>query len=210
MLAEDRDIISKVRNGHVESFRYLIERYKDKAFSLALRILKNRNEAEDSVQDAFMKAYRAITSGNYEETAKFSTYFYTIVYNTAVDYYRRYYMKNLNIVSIEVTDSMYSTGDEINKSYYGASVIPESESAEKTINDADIKLIIEKYVASIPEQYSVILNLFFINDLSHDEISKILKIPVGTVKNRIFRAKEKLKEILLKEFSRQELLEYIK
>jgi len=72
------------------------------------------------------------------------------------------------------------------------------------------KKIINDYINSIPEQYSVILNMFFLNDLSHEEISQILKIPVGTVKNRIFRAKEKLKELLFRTFKKEELLDYIK
>jgi RNA polymerase sigma-70 factor (ECF subfamily) len=83
-------------------------------------------------------------------------------------------------------------------------------STEKVIEKGEVKKIINDYINSIPEQYSVILNMFFLNDLSHEEISQILKIPVGTVKNRIFRAKEKLKELLFRTFKKEELLDYIK
>lgn len=83
-------------------------------------------------------------------------------------------------------------------------------STEKVIEQGEVKKIINDYINSIPEQYSVILNMFFLNDLSHEEISQILKIPVGTVKNRIFRAKEKLKDLLFRAFKREELLDYIK
>ena len=70
-------------------------------------------------------------------------------------------------------------------------------------------MIINDYINSIPEQYSIILTMFYINDLSHDEIAGILKLPLGTVKNRIFRAKNKLKEIILKKYSEEEILQYV-
>lgn len=208
------DIIKRIQNGESQLFSEIANAYKDKAFSLTMKILKNREEAEDSLQDAFMKLYRAIMNGNYEAKSKFSTYFYSIVYNSAVDLYRKYNVRSFNITSIEINDSNYSEGDEL--SFNFESKIDTNEvntndySTEKKVSDTEIKNIINRYINAIPEQYSVILNMFFLNDLSHEEISVILKIPVGTVKNRIFRAKEKMKELLFRHFNKEELLEYIK
>jgi RNA polymerase sigma-70 factor (ECF subfamily) len=65
------------------------------------------------------------------------------------------------------------------------------------------------FIDDIPQQYSIILNMFFINDMSHDEISKTLNLPVGTVKNRIFRAKDALKKLILKHYNEEELVSYL-
>lgn len=210
----NRDIIKRIQNGESQLFAEIANAYKDKAFSLTMKILKNREEAEDSLQDAFMKLYRAIMNGSYEAKSKFSTYFYSIVYNSAVDLYRKYNVRSFNVTSIEINDSNYNEGDEL--SFNLEAKINKSEvnideySTENKVTESEIKSIINQYINAIPEQYSVILNMFFLNDLSHEEISVILKIPVGTVKNRIFRAKEKMKELLFRHFNKEELLEYIK
>ena len=82
-------------------------------------------------------------------------------------------------------------------------------SPEKEISENEIENIIKIISITFPGQYSVILTMFYINDLSHEEITGILKLPVGTVKNRLFRAKSKLKEIILKNFSEEEILQYV-
>jgi RNA polymerase sigma-70 factor, ECF subfamily len=211
----DYDIIKKVQSGDTESFRELVEKYKNKAFSLSLKILKNQYEAEDSLQDAFLKLYKSIVDNKYECKSKFSTYFYSIVYNTAVDHYRKFTTKRFNITSIDVTDSNYKEGDELTK-YFNETEIDNrlyiedlNLNTERNVLSAEIQKIVNKYITAIPEHYSVILTMFYVNDLSHNEISEILSLPLGTIKNRIFRAKEKLKEVLLKKYPTEELLEYI-
>jgi RNA polymerase sigma-70 factor (ECF subfamily) len=208
------DIIRRIQKGETNLFVEVVDAYKDKAFSLTLKILKNREEAEDSLQEAFLRLYKAIMNNSYEAKAKFSTYFYTIVYNSAIDLYRKYNVKSFNVTSIEINDAKYSDGDELIKNYESkidkSIYATDDYSTEKVIEKGEVKKIINDYINSIPEQYSVILNMFFLNDLSHEEISQILKIPVGTVKNRIFRAKEKLKELLFRTFKKEELLDYIK
>jgi RNA polymerase sigma-70 factor, ECF subfamily len=211
----DNEIINKIQSGDTNSFREIVEQYKDRAFSLALKILKNKYEAEDCLQDAFLKLYKSLIEKKYEAKSKFSTYFYSIVFNTAVDHYRKYTTKNFNITSIDVTNANYKEGDELTK-YFNESEIDESLyiedlnlNTEKNVLSAEIQKIVNKYIASIPEHYSVILTMFYINELSQNEISELLSLPLGTIKNRIFRAKEKLKEVLLKKYPTEELLEYI-
>jgi len=211
----DNDIIKKIQNGDTEAFREIVERYKNRAFSLTLKILKNNYEAEDSLQEAFLKLYKSLIEKKYEAKSKFSTYFYSIVYNTAVDYYRKYRAKRFNITSIDVTDANYREGDELTK-YFNETEIDDriyiedlNLNTEKNVMSSEIQKIVSKYITAIPEHYSVILTMFYVNELSQIEISEILTLPLGTVKNRIFRAKEKLKEVLLKKYPTEELLEYI-
>ena len=211
----DIEIINKIKSGEINLFKDLVDRYKNRALSLVMKILKNQNEAEDCLQDIFLKIFNSIVKDSFEEKSKFSTYLYSIVYNTSVDYYKHLKKKTFNIVSIDVLNSNYKTGDELlinldeNKIDKNILNIGTEYQPEKKLNESEVSLIITQYIKNIPEHYSVILNMFYINELSHEEISKILNIPKGTIKNRIFRAKEKLKELLLKRISAEELLEYV-
>ncbi|MEP7146587.1 MAG: sigma-70 family RNA polymerase sigma factor [bacterium] len=209
------EIFENIKKGDTASFRLIADELKDKAFSLIMKILKNKEEAEDTLQESFMKLYRAIAESRFEERSKLSTYFYTIVYNTALDNYNKLKSHRFSIVSIDVEDSNFEEGDDLLKKYYekdiDKTVYEERHeiSTDKKYSADEIRAIIQNYISSIPEQYSVILTMFYINALSHNEISEILKLPVGTVKNRIFRAKAKLKEIILKKYSEEEILQYI-
>ena len=209
------EIIENIKKGDTSSFGLIADELKDKAFSLIMKILKNKEEAEDTLQEAFMKLYRAITGNQFEERSKLSTYFYSIVYNTAIDNYKKLKSQRFSIVSIDVEDSNFEEGDDLLKKYYEQDIeknVYEERheiSTDKKLSVDEIKHIIQKYINNIPVQYSVILTMFYINDLSYEEISDILKLPIGTVKNRIFRAKAKLKEIILKKYSEEEILQYV-
>ena len=209
------EIIENIKKGDTSSFGIIADELKDKAFSLIMKILKNKEEAEDTLQEAFMKLYRAITGNQFEERSKLSTYFYSIVYNTAIDNYKKLKSQRFSIVSIDVEDSNFEEGDDLLKKYYEQDIeknVYEERheiSTDKKLSVDEIKQIIQKYINNIPVQYSVILTMFYINDLSYEEISDILKLPIGTVKNRIFRAKAKLKEIILKKYSEEEILQYV-
>jgi len=215
MVEFDYEIIKKIQNGEIGLFKELVEEYKDRAFSLTIKILKNREEAEDSLQEVFMKLYRAIMQKQFEARSKFSTYFYRIVYNTAVDFYKRNKNKKFNIVSIDVNESNYREGDELTRDFYEKNIDSNKFSVgrgfdpEGSISENEIQNIVNEYIDSIPEHYSVILNMYYLNELTHSEITEVLGIPIGTVKNRIFRAKEKLKDIILEKYSKEEILEYV-
>ena len=215
MNLSETEIIEKIQSGDEDAFRGFVEMYKNKAYSLILKILKNPDEAEDCLQDAFIKLYRAIIQKSFEGKSKLSTYFYTIVYNTALDKYKRLKKTTFSMISIDVENSNFKDGDELGSNFRNELINPKvyeerhEINTEKKIAENEITVIINKYINDIPEQYSVILNMFFINELSHKEISDILKLPVGTVKNRIFRAKEKIKKLILENYSEDEILQYI-
>ena len=202
-------ISENIKNGDTAGFSDIVREFSGKAFALTLRILGNKEDAEDSLQEAFMRLYRAIVSGQFEERSKLSTYFYTIVYNTAVDHYKKIKAKRFSIISIDVEGDNYEEGDDLNKSYAESHHSTGSSYSDKATGENEVSKIIGNYITSLPEQYSVILTMFYINDLSHEEISNILKLPIGTVKNRIFRAKSKLREIILKKYSEEEILQYV-
>jgi RNA polymerase sigma-70 factor (ECF subfamily) len=211
VILEDKEILGKIKAGDTFAFSRLVDGLKDKAFSLTIKILKNTQEAEDSLQEAFIKLYKAITEDRFEAKSKLSTYFYTIVYNTALDHYKKVKTKRFSIISIDVEDADFKEGDDLVKRFYEGEIQGgyENKPAEKYADEKEMQELVNRYIENLPVQYSVILTMFFINDLSHDEMSKILKLPVGTVKNRIFRAKAKLKELILKKYSEEEILQYV-
>ena len=202
----DKELISKIQHGDINAFSDFVDDLKDKSFSLTLGILKNTEEAEDSLQEAFIKTYRAIVENKFKGDSKLSTYFYTIVYNTAVDSFKKSRRKNFSMISIDVEDVSFKEGDEL-------TVSPDSlisdESFDKKISDNEIQSIVKNYLNKIPVQYSLILILFYVDGLSHEEISNLLGLPVGTVKNRLFRAKEKIKEIILSKIPEHEILNFL-
>lgn len=202
------NIIKRIKNGDINAFETIVERYKSKAMALTMNILKNRQEAEDSLQDAFVKTFTAIINDKFEERSKFSTYFYRIVYNTAAGHYRKQKERNFRF-----DDKPFGQHEDSDISDFemkidrGKYVHSGRHTPDGYAMSSDIKKIVSKYLSEIPGKYSIVLTLFFINGLSHEEIAGTLEIPLGTVKNRIFRAKEKLKETILKGFTEKEILE---
>jgi len=208
------NLIKRIQSGDINAFEDIVNRYKDKAMTLAMRILRNDEDAEDALQEAFIKTFRAIVDKQFEERSRFSTYFYRIVYNTALDFYKKHRSKTYSLISIDEkkTDDEGNISDisgfemEIDRNkYYMSSAFD----IDKKAVENEVQSIISSYLEKIPEKYSTILTLFYINDLSHDEIAETLKLPLGTVKNRIFRAKNRLKEILMMKYSETDLLELI-
>jgi RNA polymerase sigma-70 factor (ECF subfamily) len=208
------NLIKRIQSGDVNAFEEIVNRYKNKAMTLAIRILRNDEDAEDAIQEAFIKTFRAIVDRQFEERSLFSTYFYRIVYNTAIDFYKKHRSKTYSLINIDekqkddegnVSDiSGFEMEIDRNKYYMSSAFDIDKKAAEN-----EIQGLVNKYLEKIPEKYGTILTLFYINDLSHEEIAQTLKLPLGTVKNRIFRAKDKLKEILMTKYSAEELLEII-
>lgn len=206
------NIIKKIKNGEINAFEQIVEKYKDKAMTLTMRILKNREEAEDSLQEAFIKAFKSIIENQFQERSRFSTYLYRIVYNTALDYYKKLKSKTYNLISMDEVNKDSDDEDmafnemKIDRSKYGLSDVYRTD---KKAMDNELQELVNEFLGKLPEKYSVMLTLFYINDLSHNEISETLNIPIGTVKNRIFRAKEKLKETITELYPEESLMELI-
>jgi RNA polymerase sigma-70 factor (ECF subfamily) len=206
------NIIKKIQSGDFNAFEQIVEKYKDKALTLGIRILKNREDAEDALQEAFVKTFRAIVDRQFEERSKFSTYFYRIVYNTALDYYKKHKTRNYNLLKID-EPVKFGTDDEKTLENFELDIdtvnyhVSSAFVTDKRAIDNHTQEVVNKYLEQIPEKYGTILTMFYVNDLSHEEIAQALRLPLGTVKNRIFRAKDKLKDVLLKRFKEEEIME---
>lgn len=206
------NIIKKIQSGDFNAFEQIVDKYKDKALTLGMRILKNREDAEDALQESFVKTFRAIVDKQFEERSKFSTYFYRIVYNTALDFYKKHKTRNYNLLKIDEPVKIGNDDEKILENFELDIDTNNYETSrvfvtEKRTLDNEAQEIVNRYLEQIPEKYAAILTLFYINDLSHEEIAQTLRLPIGTVKNRIFRAKDKLKQVMLTKFKEEDILE---
>ena len=176
----DNELIDVVRGGQTEQYAKIIERYQGKLFAYLYRLIGNRDEAEDLLQDVFIKAYKNLRS--YDSSRKFSSWIYRIAHYEAVNFIKRKSLKRF--VSWEdissTKDKLESSSNE--ESADGAWIRKESI---KEVDDAINKL---------PIKYKQVLLLRYFSDKSYDEIGEILGKPVNTVGTLINRAKKKLSD----------------
>ncbi len=189
MVITDNEIVESVRKGKKHLYARLVDRYKDKAMTLALRMLRNREDAEEALQDAFVRAYNALD--RFEGKAKFGTWFYRILYNVCLTRLGR---RKENFLSIDEQDR------EILFSYNP------KDSSELNYEAAETVAIIKKGIETLPEKYSVVLSLFYFQELSHEEICEVTQLPLGTLKTHLFRARAMLSGILAKELEMEKIL----
>ncbi len=170
---EEFQCIDKVLAGDQRAYAVLVDKHKYYAFSIALKVLQNRNEAEEVAQDAFVKAYHHLSKFNRE--AKFSTWLYRIVFNTAISSKRKH--KHV-FQSIENTIVEYTPGNE------------------GTLESTDKKKYVNQAMAKLSEADRTALSLFYLEEFSLDEIAAITDSAANTIKVRIHRARQRLADEL--------------
>jgi RNA polymerase sigma-70 factor (ECF subfamily) len=175
------------RNGDRRAFSELVDLYKDKIYHLAYRMLHNVQEAEDVVQETFLRVYTNLN--RYDETQKFSTWIYRIGTNLCIDRLRK--RKASYSLDAEVNDSegsdWYSMLASNDRTPEGELLLSETQEQ------------VRRAIDSLPEKYKSAVILRYLHDMSLQEISEVLDMPVTTVKTRVHRGREYLRERLEKE-----------
>ncbi len=172
-------IIAKVKEGDMAAFNVLIEEHKAMAFTLALKLMKNREDAEEVAQDAFLKAYRSIHQ--FEGNSKFSTWLYTIVYNTALTRLRK--------KKLQTTDLDFH--QEENLASYS-----ESDKEWHRLQKFERSGYIKEALALLSTEDQVVITLFYLNENSLQEICEITNWELSNVKVRLHRARKRLLKAL--------------
>ena len=172
--------INQILDGQINAFNYIVDHHKDKAFNLAFRICGNREEAEEIAQDSFLKAYRSLKG--FKMKSSFATWLYRIVYNTAISNVR---IKKRGILSIEEFPADATDFIGVNTS---------EEEAEKEYKSTLVNFALQK----ISEEERALISLFYYDEMSTDEISEIMGISKSNIKVKLFRARQKMYEILEK------------
>lgn len=181
---EDFDLVTRATKGDQKAYEELVNRYKGQLHNLMYRMVHSMQEAEDLVQEAFMKAFGSLANFNYEYA--FSTWLYKIATNNCIDHLRKKKLQTFSIdAPIEYKDSTY-TMEIPDLTYY-----PDKEMIRNERNS-----LIKVAIDSLPEKYKTVIYLRHSDELSYEEIASMLNIPIGTVKARIFRAREMLNRFL--------------
>lgn len=189
MKKDDLELIKEALEGRQSktgqlAFKQLVERHQNAIFHIILKIVRNNDTAKDLVQDTFMKAFSSLAS--YRSEYRFSTWLYKIAANCAIDNLRK---KRIYALSL---DQELDTGD----GKVDFEVADNSYNPEKDLVRKQQRVTISEAIASLPPKYQEVIVYRHKDDKSYEEIADLLIIPVGTVKARIFRARELLKKML--------------
>ena len=180
----DYELIDEAIDGNEASYGIIMERYKNSLHGIIYRMVRNQEETQDLVQEAFIKAYKALRTFNKQYS--FSTWLFKIASNNCIDQLRK---KRLSTISIDAPSETMdgSITQDIPDSTYNP---------EKDIIRNEVINTIHHTIDQLPKKYREVINLRHKQDKSYEEIAKELDLPIGTVKARIFRAREILKKSL--------------
>ena len=174
----DQILVARVQQGDKAAFDVLVLRYQSRINSLVSRFLRNQNDALDITQEAFLKAYRALP--NFRGDSAFFTWLYRIAINTAKNYLtmqsRRAAEVEQDLLEIEQID--------------GDNVLKDQATPEHLLLTDEIQATIISAIEQLPEDLRVAITLREIEGLSYEEIAEVMDCPIGTVRSRIFRARE--------------------
>jgi len=189
-LDQDQCYIEKILGGDSKAFIVLVDRYKYMVLTLAMKILRNREEAEEVAQDVFVKMYQVLHT--FKGDSKFSTFLYKIAYNRSLDYLKKR-GRSLRTTSIE--DFSHCN----------------IHSFENTLTGLEVKerkRIIKNAMDELQEQDNIVITLYYFEELSLKEISEVMGIEVNTVKVRLYRSRKRLAALLKKRLEPETIRTY--
>lgn len=177
LTAKERKLIRSIRKGNTHAFSELVNRYKDLVYTLALRMLGNREEAEEVSQDTFIKVFHSLE--RFKGDSKISTWIYRIAYNACLDRIRL--RKSRTFLDVgEMEDFVFTEMDT---------------ALDKMVREERGRLV-GQCLAKLPSEDAGLLTLFYFEEKSLLEIENILNVPVNSLKVRLFRARKKLAAVL--------------
>ena len=176
----DRDLVASAVSGVEGSFEELVRRYQRPISAYVYRMVGNYESALDLTQEIFIKVYNSLN--RYRSEFKFSTWIYKIAHNAAVDHLRRTATREQSLV-------VGAEGEQFDLPIESGRLSPEQESEQR-----ERRVEIETVVRALPANYRELIILRHSQDLSYEEIVEVTGLPLGTVKNRLFRAREMMRQ----------------
>jgi RNA polymerase sigma-70 factor (ECF subfamily) len=180
----DRALVSAVLGGETDLFSELMRRYEKRIINYVYRITRRYEEAHDLAQEIFVKVYMALD--RYDPKFQFSTWIFRIAQNAAIDALRK---KQLSEVSLTKTPDEEGRGKE--REFPAEGVSP-----YRDLKNKQLTVAIDRAVEDLPMEYRELIQLRHFAELSYDEIAELKRMPLGTVKNKLFRARNLLKDAL--------------
>jgi len=173
MTDSERNLIDACKRGESDAYRRLYDMYKDRVYSTTLRTLGNGEDAEDALQETFVKAFRSI--GKFEGKSSFSTWIYRIAFNTAIEIVRKRKKHDHHLDIDEYADIL--AGDSLK-------------------DHTPVQQAVEEELQNLPEGYRRVFVLHATEGFKHHEIAKMLGISVGTSKSQYYQARIKMRKLL--------------
>ncbi|MFD2863543.1 RNA polymerase sigma factor [Mucilaginibacter antarcticus] len=173
---DDLYYLAKINNGSQAAFAFLVDKYKDMVYSIAIKILRDTDEAQDIAQDSFIKAYQQI--GAFQGRSKFSTWLYTITYRTAIT---RLKQNKVEIVTL---------GDDID------AIADHLPGQIDLLQSKQVKHYVKMAIDKLPQIDALLVTLYYINDLPIKEIEEITGLSKPNIKIKLFRARKVLESDL--------------
>ena len=174
----DQQLVAKVQKGDSRAFDMLVLKYQHKIFALIGRYVRDADEVQDVAQEAFIKAYRALP--RFRGDSAFYTWLYRIAINTAKNHL--------------VSRSRRPPGSDVEiedaEHYEAGGALRDIENPENALFGAELKAVVENAISSLPDDLRTAVTLREFDGLSYEDIAEIMDCPVGTVRSRIFRARE--------------------
>ena len=174
----DKEIIERVKGGDKKAYDLLVLKYQQRVINLISRFVKNHSDALDVSQETFIKAYRALP--NFRGESAFYTWLYRIAVNTAKNH--------LTVQSRKITKSDYDVTDI--EQIEGNMSLTEQTTPENLLHKDELQETVLKTIENLPEDLKSAIMLREIDGLSYEDIANVMDCPVGTVRSRIFRARE--------------------
>jgi RNA polymerase sigma-70 factor (ECF subfamily) len=174
----DQQLVERVQQGDKRAFDLLVLKYQHKIFGLISRYIKDSDEVQDVAQEAFVKAYRALPK--FRGDSAFYTWLYRIAINTAKNYLVARNRRPPGS-DVDVADAEY---------FEGPSALKEVETPENRLYGEELKNVVQDAIKTLPEDLRAALTLREFDGLSYEDIAAVMDCPVGTVRSRIFRARE--------------------
>ncbi|MCZ7556114.1 MAG: sigma-70 family RNA polymerase sigma factor [Bacteroidia bacterium] len=180
----DDAILDRIAGGDHGAYAVLLHRYRDRVMNLCYRMLAQREDAEEAASDAFLRAFRALP--RFENRARFSTWLYRITHNVCLS----------RLAKRKREPAFLQLDDE-------ADVVHADDDAAGSLENAELTVRIDAALSSMRPEYAEILTLFYREDQGYDEIALITNLPLGTVKNRLHRARRELQRRIFEDRSFQ-------
>ncbi|MBN2184171.1 MAG: sigma-70 family RNA polymerase sigma factor [Candidatus Krumholzibacteriota bacterium] len=185
MKREDAILVERCLEGDEKAFEELLTKYRSPVFSICLRMVKNHSDAEDLAQEVFIRTFNVLD--RYNPLYPFSSWLYRITSNLCIDFIRR---RKKNIYSLD--EPVSGSDGEMSRQLPADTVDPDRE-----LENREMMEVLNQAIADLPEHYRIIVILRHQEDLSYGEISENLGIPLGTVKARIHRARNMIKQVFM-------------
>lgn len=181
----DQLLVERVQAGDKQAFGLLVAKYQRRLLRLVSRLVKDQAEAEDVAQEAFIKAYRALA--NFRGDSAFYTWLYRIGINTA---------KNWLIAHGRRVPTSTDVDSEEAENYGENDLLRDSDTPERLLMSKQVGEVVNQAMAGLPDELRTAITLREIDGLSYEEISAVMECPIGTVRSRIFRAREAIAQKL--------------